>query len=229
MQQRYYDPVIGRFYSNDPVGFSADNPMMFNRYAYANNNPYKYTDPDGEFAVPAVIAFAAVAGGLIGGAAEYMTNPNATMKDIGTAAFAGAAAGAATAIPGMGLGMTMLAGAGANGAAEAGKQLATTGSVDPAKVLTATATGAVGGAVGKALGGTAQIISGAKGLPNNKMTQAAHNMTESSSQRVLAGSAALATSVNPMKEAAVGAAYGAGSNLGVAAGEKFIKEQEKKN
>ena len=47
MQQRYYDPIIGRFYSNDPVGFTASNPMMFNRYAYANNNPYKYTDPDG--------------------------------------------------------------------------------------------------------------------------------------------------------------------------------------
>lgn len=48
MQQRYYDPVIGRFYSNDPVGFTASNPMMFNRYAYANNNPYKFTDPNGE-------------------------------------------------------------------------------------------------------------------------------------------------------------------------------------
>lgn len=48
MQQRYYDPVIGRFYSNDPVGFTPSNPMMFNRYAYANNNPYKYTDPDGK-------------------------------------------------------------------------------------------------------------------------------------------------------------------------------------
>ncbi len=50
MQQRYYDPVIGRFYSNDPVRFSADNPMMFNRYAYANNNPYKFVDPDGRAA-----------------------------------------------------------------------------------------------------------------------------------------------------------------------------------
>jgi len=48
MQQRYYDPLIGRFYSNDPVGFTASNPMMFNRYAYANNNPYKYIDPDGK-------------------------------------------------------------------------------------------------------------------------------------------------------------------------------------
>ncbi|MEE9322074.1 MAG: RHS repeat-associated core domain-containing protein [Granulosicoccus sp.] len=37
MKARYYDPVIGRFYSNDPVGFTTANPMMFNRYAYANN------------------------------------------------------------------------------------------------------------------------------------------------------------------------------------------------
>ena len=45
MQARYYDPVIGRFYSNDPVGFT--NIHTFNRYGYANNNPYKYIDPDG--------------------------------------------------------------------------------------------------------------------------------------------------------------------------------------
>lgn len=50
MQARFYDPTIGRFYSNDPVGFIENNPMMFNRYAYANNNPYKYTDPNGEVA-----------------------------------------------------------------------------------------------------------------------------------------------------------------------------------
>ena len=46
MQARYYDPVIGRFYSNDPVGFR--DVHSFNRYAYANNNPYKYVDPDGK-------------------------------------------------------------------------------------------------------------------------------------------------------------------------------------
>ncbi|SEK92911.1 RHS repeat-associated core domain-containing protein [Colwellia chukchiensis] len=54
MQARYYDPVIGRFYSNDPVDYAGHlqrgNPVQgFNRYAYVNNNPYKYTDPDGEF------------------------------------------------------------------------------------------------------------------------------------------------------------------------------------
>ena len=46
MQARYYDPVIGRFYSNDPLGFR--DIHSFNRYAYANNNPYKYTDPTGQ-------------------------------------------------------------------------------------------------------------------------------------------------------------------------------------
>jgi len=45
MDARYYDPVIGRFYSNDPIGFR--DLHSFNRYAYANNNPYKYIDPTG--------------------------------------------------------------------------------------------------------------------------------------------------------------------------------------
>ena len=53
---RYYDPVIGRFMGVDPVGFVEDNPMSFNRYAYANNNPYKYVDPDGRYADLAIEA-----------------------------------------------------------------------------------------------------------------------------------------------------------------------------
>ena len=47
MQARYYDPLIGRFYSNDPVGYTGD-ITTFNRYSYVGNNPYKYTDPDGK-------------------------------------------------------------------------------------------------------------------------------------------------------------------------------------
>uniref|UniRef100_UPI0010A04D4F RHS repeat-associated core domain-containing protein n=1 Tax=Ningiella ruwaisensis TaxID=2364274 RepID=UPI0010A04D4F len=47
MQARYYDPVIGRFYSNDPVGFTGEIDT-FNRYSYVANNPYKYIDPNGE-------------------------------------------------------------------------------------------------------------------------------------------------------------------------------------
>lgn len=55
MQARYYDPQLGRFYSNDPVDYlghlqRGNSDHGFNRYTYANNNPYKYVDPDGEFA-----------------------------------------------------------------------------------------------------------------------------------------------------------------------------------
>ena len=53
MQARYYDPVIGRFYSNDPVGALDHSNIAhgFNRYAYANNNPYAYSDPDGQLPI----------------------------------------------------------------------------------------------------------------------------------------------------------------------------------
>ncbi|WP_434212832.1 RHS repeat domain-containing protein [[Pseudomonas] boreopolis] len=45
MQQRYYDPGIGRFLSVDPVTPSGQ--RNFNRYSYAADNPYGFTDPDG--------------------------------------------------------------------------------------------------------------------------------------------------------------------------------------
>jgi len=46
MQQRYYDPELGVFPTTDPVTpFSAGG--AFNRYWYANANPYRLVDPDG--------------------------------------------------------------------------------------------------------------------------------------------------------------------------------------
>ena len=52
MQQRYYDPTIGRFVSTDPVQANANTGASFNRFWYANNNPYLFTDPDGRQACP---------------------------------------------------------------------------------------------------------------------------------------------------------------------------------
>lgn len=51
MQQRYYDQSIGRFLSVDPVTAHEKPGQNFNRYWYANNNPYKFVDPDGRTAV----------------------------------------------------------------------------------------------------------------------------------------------------------------------------------
>ena len=47
MQQRYYEPVAGRFLSVDPVTTSDKDGSFFGRYHYANNNPYKFKDPNG--------------------------------------------------------------------------------------------------------------------------------------------------------------------------------------
>jgi RHS repeat-associated protein len=49
MQQRYYDPTLGRFLTPDPVGVSNKAGGNFNRYWYGNNNPYGFTDPDGRW------------------------------------------------------------------------------------------------------------------------------------------------------------------------------------
>ncbi len=50
MNARYYHPAIGRFMAIDRVKFTEDKPETFNRYAYANNNPYRYIDPTGNIA-----------------------------------------------------------------------------------------------------------------------------------------------------------------------------------
>lgn len=47
MQQRYYCSECGRFLSADPVQVDPNTGANFNRYWYANDNPYRYTDPDG--------------------------------------------------------------------------------------------------------------------------------------------------------------------------------------
>ena len=66
---RYYDPTLGRFSSVDPAPFDEQDLHALNRYAYANNNPYGYVDPDGRnplalFAAVAVVLIAIV---IIGG------------------------------------------------------------------------------------------------------------------------------------------------------------------
>lgn len=48
MQQRYYDPTIGRFLSTDPVRVGNDG-RNFNRFSYVSNNPYSAIDPDGRY------------------------------------------------------------------------------------------------------------------------------------------------------------------------------------
>ena len=49
MNGRVYDPTLGRFLTPDPnIQFTSD-LQSYNRYAYAGNNPLRYTDPTGFF------------------------------------------------------------------------------------------------------------------------------------------------------------------------------------
>jgi RHS repeat-associated protein len=95
---RWYDPRIGRFLAIDPVGFDPQNPQSFNRYAYANNNPYKYLDPNGES--PLDVGFF-IADTVSFGLALYSGNPQA-IPSAG-ADLAASAVGLASPIPGTGL------------------------------------------------------------------------------------------------------------------------------
>jgi hypothetical protein len=100
MNGRLYDPLVGRFLSPDPFVQMPDYTQNLNRYSYALNNPLRYTDPDGEFIVAAIIV-GAVVGAYIGGAAaegwEY--NPGKwawdgdTWAGIGLGTVIGGAAG----------------------------------------------------------------------------------------------------------------------------------------
>lgn len=64
---RHYDANLGRFISIDPALISGRPastltvPQQHNFYAYAINNPYRYVDPDGEFA----IAIGAIVGAFV--------------------------------------------------------------------------------------------------------------------------------------------------------------------
>ena len=57
MQARYYDPMIGRFLSNDPMGFAdmEGDPAYVNRYWYAGGDPVNATDPTGEFIIEQLV------------------------------------------------------------------------------------------------------------------------------------------------------------------------------
>ena len=63
---RYYLPSIGRFISPDNINYLDDDSMYgYNLYAYANNNPILYKDPDGRAVAEAVSGVIIIIAALI--------------------------------------------------------------------------------------------------------------------------------------------------------------------
>lgn len=99
MNARLYDPVLGRFLSPDPYVQMPDFSQSFNRYAYAHNNPLKFTDPSGETPLLAAIILGAVIGGManlnIQALAGNINSYGDMFASFGMGALAGGLAGAA--------------------------------------------------------------------------------------------------------------------------------------
>jgi RHS repeat-associated protein len=83
MGARYYDPVLGRFLSTDPRQFDGADLHSHNRYAYANNNPLKFSDPDGGNPILIAMGIGAVVGGGINATTQYLTTGTVRWSGIG--------------------------------------------------------------------------------------------------------------------------------------------------
>lgn len=89
MGARHYDPILGLFLgADDRVTSGGTSAIGYNRFAYANNNPIMFLDPDGHEAVLAagavvvlaVLAYALVAQSVESGLLGRMLNGIATLN-----------------------------------------------------------------------------------------------------------------------------------------------------
>jgi RHS repeat-associated protein len=95
MGARYYNPVLGRFLSIDPKEVDPQDLHSFNRYAYANNNPNRYVDPDGNS--PLDVAFLVYDVAKLGIAVYNGAGVGAAALDVGLSAL-----GVLSPVPGSG-------------------------------------------------------------------------------------------------------------------------------
>jgi RHS repeat-associated protein len=90
MNGRVYDPLTAQFFSPDPYVQAPNNWLNYNRYSYAFGNPFRYTDPDGEFFLAAIFI-----GAFINTAMQGITgnlhNTGDFWKAFGIGALSGAA------------------------------------------------------------------------------------------------------------------------------------------
>ena len=117
MNGRVYDPVLARFLSPDPYVQAPGFTQSLNRYSYCMNNPFKYTDPDGEFWQ---FVIAAAIGGVFNLASQMISGNVYDIGDAFKAFGVGALAGLAGAGAGAGVTGVIKIGGFAAGAAIGG-------------------------------------------------------------------------------------------------------------
>lgn len=91
MHGRLYDPILGMMLSPDNFVLDGLFTQNYNRCAYVYNNPIRYTDPDGEFIIPALIG---VGISVINNGINNINKDDGFFKGAGKAALFGAFTGA---------------------------------------------------------------------------------------------------------------------------------------
>lgn len=84
---RYYSPQMGRFISQDPIGWASG---QTNNYAYVNGNPISYTDPEGKFGLVGALVGAGLDIGMqmiIGGKSLKCVNISSVLTSAAVGAF----------------------------------------------------------------------------------------------------------------------------------------------
>ena len=158
MNGRLYDPFMSTFLSPDNYIQAPDFSQSFNRYSYCLNNPLRYTDPSGEFAVVDDILIAAAIGAAISvtmnGISNSMNNVG-FFQGAGKAAIVGGLAGAT------GAGVAALgAGAGMVGMAAGAVSGGTSAALNNGNIVQGIVIGGLSGWIG---GGVSQYIGGGWG------------------------------------------------------------------
>jgi RHS repeat-associated protein len=136
---RYYDPTMGRFVSQDPIGMKGG----LNFYAYVGNSPLNFTDPEGDVAMQAGGAIVGGLGGLLFQAgSDLLRWQRSSFADYAGAVVGGAAGGAAAVTCG-----PACAGAVAGAASNLTTQLIRGNGFSATSLAVDTVVGAVGGKV----------------------------------------------------------------------------------
>jgi RHS repeat-associated protein len=73
LRARYYKPDIGRFVTQDEVVGAQTDPLSWNLYIYARNNPTTLADPSGKFGWVAILIVAIITGALSVGTYALVT------------------------------------------------------------------------------------------------------------------------------------------------------------
>ena len=149
---RYYDPQIGRFISEDPIGLRGGD---VNFYSYVFNDPINLVDPLGQRGGVFGGLIGGVVGGITGGAGAALggSGGGGIVAGIVGGALAGGIAGAIGGAGGLFGGVT--------GAAQ-GAIVAGVSGANPGGIFGGAFGGGIGGAVGGAIGGprAAEVLVG---------------------------------------------------------------------